>query len=86
MSLFRTSEIFSNSRFTLIAVECVSFRKNKANTCYQLYVGIEAVAVVICDLNGVDVFDMKGGISSYEKLKQSVQGLDALIAPYVKKI
>ena len=84
MATLRVSEIFSDSRLTLIAVESVDFQHNKMNTGCQLYGNIEPVIVIVCGPDRTYALDMEAKLVDLGQLKQNISGLDTLTAPFAK--
>ncbi len=80
MGTLRTSQIFSNSRLTLIAVESIEFRHRKTNTGCQLYGSIEPIAVIVHGPDGTYAFDMAAKLVTLDQLRQNIPELDAIIA------
>ncbi len=81
MRTLRTSEIFNDSRFTLIAVESVEYRHSKTNTVCELHGNIEPIAVVVHGPDGTYALDMESKPADFDQLRQDIPGLDAIVAP-----
>ena len=80
MSTFFATEIFSDARLTLIAVECVDFRSSKTNTCYRMYGNIKPIAVIVCGPDATYALDIEAKPTDVDLLRQDIPELDAIIA------
>ena len=81
MATFRANEIFSDSRFLLIALESVDFRYSKTETVCQLYGSVEAIAIIVCGSDKTYALDMEARLIAFDELRQNIPELDAIIAP-----
>lgn len=81
MVTLRASEIFSDSRLTLIAVESVDFQHTKTNTGYRVYGNIEPIVLIVCGPDGTYALDMEAKLVTFDQLKQNIPELETLIAP-----
>ena len=82
MSHFRTSEIFRDSRRTLIAVDSVESLSSKSkNTCY-FHGMIQPVAVVVCSPDAIYALDMSAMPVAINRLRETVPELDDILAAF----
>ena len=81
----RASEIYSDNRFVLIAIEGVDFRFSATNTGYQTYGAIKPHAIIICSAVNTYALDIEANPTDLESLRQKLPELDAIIAPFIKK-
>jgi len=77
--ILRASTIFNDSRFSLIAVESVTFQHSEALVCRQWYGSIKPIALVVCDQGHVYALDTESKPVSVCQLKQDLPELNAMI-------
>lgn len=82
MEKLRASEIFRDSGFSLIAVDSVEFRFNKANTLFYLSGNIEPIALIVCTPGETYALDMEAKPIAFDQLRQNIPELDGMIKGY----
>lgn len=80
MKKIRSREIFSNSRFKLIAIERIAFRYSKSNGGGQIYLNLEPIAVIVVSPNTSYAFDMEANLTTVEKIRDDIPELDSIIS------
>ena len=87
MGTLRTSEIFNDSKLTLIAVESVDVRHSKTNAGCRLYGNIEPIAVIVCGPDTTYALDMELRPVAFDQLRRDIPELDAIIKkPFAQAI
>lgn len=84
MGALRASEIYNNSRLSLIVVESVGCQHSKMNSGCHLYGTIEPIALIVCTLDKTYALDMESNLTSLDLLKQDLPELDAIITSFNK--
>ena len=79
MGRLRTSELFNDSKLTLIAVESVDLRYHKNNTSCVLHGSINPVAVIVRSADGSYALDMEAKPVNLDQLKQDIPELYAIL-------
>jgi hypothetical protein len=81
MGTLRTTEIFADASFRLIAVESIEFGHSKTNRGCRLVGNLQPVAVIVCAPEGSYALDMDAKPIAIEQLKRELPGLDIAISP-----
>jgi len=84
MFQLRIREIFRDSRHTLVAVESVETLHSKTNAACLLHGKVEPVAVVVRSPDAVYALDMRAKPVAIERLRETVPGLDVILAAFDK--
>jgi len=84
MRTLRSSEIFNDSKLTLIAIESVDFQHSRTNAVCHLYGSVEPLAIVVCSQDGTYALDMEARPADFEQLRQDMPELDAIVASFSK--
>lgn len=79
MDALRTSEIFSDSAFTVIAVESLLSYCGKTETGCHVFGRIEPMAIVVLSRNGAYALDMEAKPVELDQLRGDLPELDALL-------
>ncbi|MDH3560533.1 MAG: hypothetical protein OEN52_06230 [Gammaproteobacteria bacterium] len=82
METLRASEIFSDSRCMLIAIESVDFRYDKSDPLCRMHGKIEPVALIVCAPDTRYALDMQARPAALDLLRQAIPELDAMMAPF----
>lgn len=82
METLRTSEVFSDTKIKLIAVESVKTRYNRSNSGCHFYADIQPIALVVCGTDGAYALDMESMPADVDLLKQNVPELSVIVGRY----
>jgi hypothetical protein len=79
MDRLRASLVHGDDRTRIIAIEAVHCRPRQLAGFYQLYAGVQPVALIVCAAGDKRVVGLTRSDTSLEELEREVSGLSALL-------